>query len=289
MSDTTLRAGYYGGVKRRKRNAAILCFVLLSLGSLLFLVPFFWMVSTSLKPQSEIFAYPVIWIPSEFHFENYSKALTVLPFGQYFLNTFFIAFMRIAGQVVACSIVAFSFARLRFPGRNVLFMTMLSTLMLPGIVTMIPSFVMFTKIGWVNTWLPLIVPMLFATPFNTFLLRQYYMTLPRDLDEAAKLDGCTTWGIFGRVLLPLTIPAVTAIVVFEFMNGWNDFMGPLLYLRDKELFTVSLGLAAFRSKIKTEWALLMAASAVAMVPSLILFAVAQKYIIGGIALTGIKG
>jgi multiple sugar transport system permease protein len=168
-------------------------------------------------------------------------------------------------------------------------MVMLSTLMLPGIVTMIPSFVVFTKIGWMNSWLPLIVPMLFAMPYNTFLLRQFYMTLPRDLDEAAKLDGCTNWGIFLRVLFPLTIPAVTAIVVFQFMEAWNDFMGPLLYLRDSELYTVSLGLSLFQGKTRTEWQLLMAASAVAMVPSLILFAVAQKYIIGGIALTGIKG
>lgn len=283
------KAGYYGSVKRRKRLVAIICFVILALGSLLFLIPFFWMLSTSLKSKAEIFSFPVIWIPSTFHWENYTRALTVLPFGRYFANTFFIAFCRIAGQVVSCSIVAYSFARLKFPGRNVLFMVMLSTLMLPSIVTMIPSFVAFTKIGWMNTWLPIIVPMLFATPYNTFLLRQFYMTLPRDLDEAAKLDGCTNWGIFTRVLFPLTIPAVTAIVVFQFMDAWNDYIGPLLYLRDSELYTVSLGLSLFQGKIRTEWQLLMAASAVAMVPSLILFAVAQKYIIGGIALTGIKG
>jgi multiple sugar transport system permease protein len=283
------KAGYYGSVKRRKRLVAIICFVILALGSLLFLIPFFWMLSTSLKSKAEIFSFPVIWIPSTFHWENYTRALTVLPFGRYFANTFFIAFCRIAGQVVSCSIVAYSFARLKFPGRNVLFMVMLSTLMLPSIVTMIPSFVAFTKIGWMNTWLPIIVPMLFATPYNTFLLRQFYMTLPRDLDEAAKLDGCTNWGIFMRVLFPLTIPAVTAIVVFQFMDAWNDYIGPLLYLRDSELYTVSLGLSLFQGKIRTEWQLLMAASAVAMVPSLILFAVAQKYIIGGIALTGIKG
>lgn len=286
---TDAKAGYHGSVKRRKQIVSIACFIILALGSLMFLIPFFWMISTSLKSKSEIFSFPVIWIPSTFHWENYTRALTVLPFGRYFANTFFIAFCRIAGQVAACSIVAFSFARLKFPGRNALFMVMLSTLMLPGIVTMIPSFVVFTKIGWMNTWLPLIVPMLFATPYNTFLLRQFYMTLPRDLDEAAKLDGCTNWGIFLRVLFPLTIPAVTAIVVFQFMDAWNDFMGPLLYLRDSELYTVSLGLSLFQGKIRTEWQLLMAASAVAMVPSLILFAVAQKYIIGGIALTGIKG
>lgn len=286
---TDAKAGYHGSIQRRKRLAAFVCFVVLALGSLMFLIPFFWMLSTSLKSKAEIFSFPVIWIPSTFHWENYTRALTVLPFGRYFANTFIIAFCRIAGQVVACSIVAFSFARLKFPGRNALFMVMLSTLMLPGIVTMIPSFVVFTKIGWMNSWLPLIVPMLFATPYNTFLLRQFYMTLPRDLDEAAKLDGCTNWGIFLRVLFPLTIPAVTAIVVFQFMDAWNDFMGPLLYLRDSELYTVSLGLSLFQGKIRTEWQLLMAASAVAMVPSLILFAVAQKYIIGGIALTGIKG
>lgn len=284
-----MQIGYFSSVKRRKRLFHWLCILTLSIGSLMFLTPFFWMISTSLKSKKEIFAYPVIWIPTEIHWENYAKALTILPFGRYFLNTFFITFCRIAGQVIACSIVAFSFARLRFPGRNALFMLMLSTLMLPGIVTMIPSFVVYTKIGWVNTWLPLIVPLLFATPYNTFLLRQFYMTLPRDLDEAAKLDGCTTWGIFLKVLFPLTIPAVTAIVVFQFMDGWNDFMGPLLYLRDAEKYTVSLALSLFQGKRKTEWQLLMAASAVAMVPSLILFAVAQKYIIGGIALTGIKG
>lgn len=286
---TNVKTGYYGSIRRKRKLTNAVSLVLLGLGSLLFLVPFFWMISTSLKANSELFTDPVTWIPASPNFANYQKALTVLPFGRYFLNTFFIAFMRIAGQVVSCSIVAFSFARLKFPGRNALFMFMLSTLMLPSIVTMIPSFTYFTKMGWVNTYLPLIAPMLFATPYNTFLLRQFYMTLPRDLDEAAKLDGCNTWGIFLRVLFPLTIPAVTAIVVFQFMDAWNDFMGPLLYLRDNEKFTVSLGLTAFQSKNKTEWQLMMAASAVAMVPSLILFAVAQKYIIGGIALTGIKG
>ncbi len=285
----TAKAGYYGSVKRKQKMARTVSFVILSVGSLLFLIPFFWMISTSLKANSELFTDPVTWVPANPNFGNYEKALTVLPFGRYFLNTFFIAFCRIAGQVVSCSIVAFSFARLKFPGRNALFMFMLSTLMLPSIVTMIPSFTYFTQLGWVNTWAPLIVPMLFATPYNTFLLRQFYMTLPRDLDEAAKLDGCSTWGIFLRVLFPLTIPAVMAIVVFQFMDSWNDFMGPLLYLRDNDKFTVSLALSAFQSKNKTEWQLMMAASAVAMIPSLVLFAVAQKYIIGGIALTGIKG
>lgn len=283
------RFNYYAGIKMRRRIAAVVSFTLLGIGSLMFLTPFFWMLSTSLKTTKEVWAYPTIWIPTEFVFENYSRALTVVPFGRYFINTFIITLCRIAGQVIACSIAAFSFARLRFPGKNALFMLMLSTLMLPGIVTMIPSFIYFTELGWVNTWLPLIVPMLFATPFNTFLLRQFYMTLPRDLDEAAKLDGCTTWQIFRKILFPLTIPAVTAIVVFQFMEGWNDFMGPLLYLRDDHMYTVSLGLSFFSGKYKTEWQLLMAASAVAMVPSLILYAVAQKYIIGGIALTGIKG
>lgn len=273
----------------RKRIAAVTTYLILGLGSILFLIPFFWMISTSLKQTKEVWMYPIKWIPERLVWENYARALTVVPFGRYFLNTAFITALRIVGQVAASSVAGYAFARLRFPGRKLLFMLMLSTMMLPGIVTQIPTFVYFSRLGWVNTWNPLIVPMLFATPFNTFLLRQYYMTLPWDLDEAAKLDGCSTWQTFRKVLFPLTIPAVTAVVVFQFMEGWNDYMGPLLYLQDNDLYTVSLGLSFFQGKYKTEWQLLMAASTVAMIPSLILYAVAQKYIIGGIAFTGIKG
>lgn len=274
---------------RRKQNIIKwVSFAVLIIFSVVFLVPFFWMLSTSLKSTKEVWNYPVTWVPEKLLFENYVRALTVVPFFRYILNTFFIAFVRIGGQAISCSIVAFAFARLKFPGKNFLFMLMLSTIMLPGIVTMIPQFVYFTELGWVNSWLPLTVPMLFATPFNTFLLRQFYMSLPKELDEVAKLDGCTTWQTFGWILAPLTKPAVTAIVVFAFMDSWNDFMGPLLYLRDDSLFTVSLGLTYFRSRNNTDWQLLMAASTVAMIPTLAVFAGAQKYIIGGITMTGIK-
>lgn len=275
---------------RTRRNiSAIATYLILGLGSILFLIPFFWMLSTSLKQTKEVWMYPVQWIPETLMWENYARALTIVPFGRYFANTAFITALRIVGQVVSCSIAGYSFARLNFPFKKPLFMLMLSTMMLPGIVTQIPTFVYFSKLGWVDTWLPLIVPMLFATPFNTFLLRQYYMTLPWELDEAAKLDGCSNWQTFRKVLFPLTIPAVTAVVVFQFMEGWNDYMGPLLYLQNNNLYTVSLALSFFQGKYKTEWQLLMAASTVAMIPCLILYAVAQKYIIGGIAFTGIKG
>lgn len=276
-------------ITTRKRVSAIVTYIILGLASILFLIPFFWMLTTSLKQTKEVWLYPVQWFPEKLMWENYARALTVVPFGRYFLNSFIITALRIVGQVVSCSIAGFSFARLRFPGKKFLFSLMLSTMMLPGIVVQIPTFVYFSKLKWVNTWYPLIIPMLFATPFNTFLMRQSYMMLPRELDEAAKLDGCSTWQTFLHVLLPLTVPTITAVVVFEFMNGWNDYMGPLLYLQDNDLYTVSLGLSFFQGKYKTEWQLLMAASTVAMIPSLILYAVAQKYIIGGIAFTGIKG
>jgi len=275
--------------KRKKQIVSILLFIVLALGSFVFLFPFFWMISTSLKTDSEVWSYPIKWIPSKLIWKNYIEIFNILPFWRYFFNTFFITFCRITGQVISCSIVAYTFARIKFPGRNVLFILMLSTMMIPGVVTLIPSFVFFSKLNWVNTWLPLIVPMMFATPFNTFLLRQFYMALPKELDEAAKLDGCSIWGIFIRILLPLTKPAIAAIVVFEFMAGWNDFMGPLLYLVDDKLYTVSLALSFFQGKNHTDWQLLMAASTVASIPLLALFAIAQKYIIGGITMTGIKG
>ncbi len=275
--------------KRKKRIISTILFLLLSFGSVVFLFPFFWMISTSFKTNAEVWTYPIKWIPDKLIWKNYTDIFEILPFGRYFFNTFFITICRIAGQVISCSIVAYSFARLRFPGKNVLFLLMLSTLMLPSVVTLIPNFVFFSKLDWVDTWLPLIIPMLFATPFNTFLLRQFYMSLPKELDEAAKIDGCSTWRIFGRILLPLTKPAVAAIVVFEFMNGWNDFMGPLLYLIDDKLYTVSLALSFFQGKNHTDWQLLMAASTVTSIPLLLLFTIAQKYIIGGITMSGIKG
>jgi multiple sugar transport system permease protein len=279
---------YFNSIKRKRKIFNAIVLIILIISSVVFLVPFFWMISTSLKSSNEVWNFPVTWIPKVLRFDNYTKALTVVPFPRYILNTFIIALIRIIGQVVACSIAAYSFARLKFPGKNILFILMLSTLMLPGIVTMIPQFVYFSELGWVNSWLPLTIPMLFATPFNTFLLRQFYLSLPKELDEAAKIDGCNTWEILLKILAPLTAPAVMVIVVFAFMDSWNDFMGPLLYLRDDNLFTVSLALTFFRSRNNTDWQLLMAASTIAMIPTLLVFAFAQKYIIGGIAMTGVK-
>lgn len=257
--------------------------------SITFLLPFFWMLSTSLKENSQLWTEEMIWIPDPIVWGNYVEAFTILPFGLYFANTFFLVFCNVIGQIFSCSMAGFGFARLRFPGKSFLFMLLLSTMMVPSIVTLIPTFIYFTKLGWTNTFLPLIIPKLFATPFYTFLMRQFYMSLPKELDEAARIDGCSNFRIYWNILLPLTIPSLAAIAVFTFMGTWNDYMGPLLYLQNPDNYTVSLGLSFFRGARHIDWQYLMAASAISMVPCLILFAVAQKHIIGGISMSGLKG
>ncbi len=264
-------------------------YFLLILGGIIILLPFFWMVSTSLKVPGRELIYPPEWIPRPAQWGNYYEAWTILPFTRWFANTLLITIFSIIGTVTSVSLVAYSFARLRYPGRDILFLVCLATMMLPYQVTMIPIFILFRYLGWINTFKPLIIPSYFAVgAFFVFLMRQFYLTIPAELEDAAKIDGCGAFGIFWRIMLPLSRPALGIVAVFGFLGHWNDFLGPLIYLSSVEKFTLAVGLRFFQSQYNVQWNLLMAASIVVLLPCIIIFFVAQKYYIQGIVITGIK-
>ncbi len=264
-------------------------YAILLLGAVLVFFPFAWTISTSLKTEQQTLAYPPTWVPDPVQWENYPEALTARPFGRYYVNTTIITTLSVIGQVLSSAVVAYGFARFRFPGRGFLFLVLLSTLMIPFHMLIIPRFILFKYLGWLDTFLPLIVPNFFGGAFSIFLLRQYFLTIPLDLDEAAKMDGANAFQIFMSIILPLARPALGAVAVFEFVSTWNDFLGPLIYLSSDRNYTVSIGLAAFRNDYFTAWHLFMAASAVAMLAPLVVFFLAQKYFISGVALTGSGG
>ena len=264
-------------------------YIILLLGAVLIFFPFAWTISTSLKTEQQTLEYPPTWIPDPVQWENYPDALTARPFGRYYINTAIITVLSVIGQVVSSAVVAYGFARFRFPGRGFLFLIVLSTLMIPFHMLIIPRFILFKYLGWLDSFLPLIVPNFFGGAFSIFLLRQYFLTIPLDLDEAAKMDSASAFQIFLRIILPLARPALGAVAVFEFMSTWNDFLGPLIYLSSDRNYTVSIGLAAFRNDYFTAWHLYMAAAAVAMLAPLVVFFLAQKYFISGVALTGSGG
>jgi multiple sugar transport system permease protein len=278
------------GLSMSKKLGQIIIYILLITGSIIMLTPFFWMLSTSLKESWQVFTWPPQWIPNPIKWENYITTFTSLPFGTWLGNTVLITVVTIIGTVLSCTIVAYGFARFRAPGREFLFLVMLATMMLPGTVTMIPVFYLFKSLGWVNTYLPLIVPSFFGNAFFIFLLRQFFKGIPVELEDAAKIDGLGTLGILWRVILPLTLPALTTVAIFQFNGAWNDFMGPLIYLNDPDLYTLALGINFFKSQNDVQWNYLMTASVVTMLPSLILFFIGQKYFIESISLTGgVKG
>ncbi|MDR7073293.1 carbohydrate ABC transporter permease [Fictibacillus barbaricus] len=280
--------------KKRLKPAKIvwqvIVYLLLITGAIVMLIPFFWMLSTSLKESFQVFSFPPKWIPDPIKWDNYVLTFNSLPFGKWLVNTVIITASTIVGTLLSCTIVAYGFARFRARGRNVLFLVMLATMMLPSAVTMIPVFYLFKSLGWINTFYPLIVPAFFGNAFFIFLLRQFYMSIPTELEDAAKIDGLGTVGILWRIIVPLTMPALTTVAIFQFNGAWNDFMGPLLYLSKPDLYTLALGINFFKSQNDVQWNYLMAASLVTMLPSLILFFVGQKYFIEGISLSGgIKG
>ena len=267
----------------------IMTYVACAIISLIFIFPTLWMISTSFKDVAQVYRIPMSWLPDPVMWDNYSNALDAMPFFGYVRNSLFIVIGSTFGTILSCSLVAYGFARFRAPGRNILFMIVLSTMMLPYAVMMIPQFVMFSALGWVNTFNPLIVPAFFGSPFFIFLLRQFFMTIPRDLDEAAKMDGASALGIWFRIILPLAKPALVTVAVFCIIWTWNDYLGPLIYLSGKDNYTVAVGLAFFQGEHSTDWGMLMAASTMAVVPSLIIFLFAQRYFIQGIATSGLKG
>lgn len=274
--------------QRRLQGTAVL-FTLTLLAILMVGVPIGWMLLTALKERSQIFAWPPVYWPNPVRWENFSEVMTAIPFLRYGGNSLFIALFNIVGRLLSCTLVAYSFARLRFPGRNLLFMLLLSTLMIPGQVTLLPQFVLFNWLGWVGSYLPLIVPSFFGNPFFIFLMRQYIMTIPRDLDEAARIDGASTWGVFRRIILPLCIPPMMVIAVLTFLWTWNEFLDPLIYISDYDDYTIQLGLNMLKGRYNIQWNLIMAGSLIGVVPPLTLYAISQKHLIGGIASVGIKG
>jgi multiple sugar transport system permease protein len=266
-----------------------LIFLWLLLGSLVFLLPFFWAISSSFKPDYQVLEFPPRWIPDPFRWQNYPEALTYVPFGRYALNTLLIALGAIAGNLVSCTLIAYGFARLRAPGKNALFILMLATMMLVDPVRIIPMYIEFKTLGWIDSFLPLIVPAFFGSPFYIFLLRQFFMNIPRDLEDAALIDGASRLQIIWKIFVPLARPALAAIAIFNFQGVWNDFLPPLVFLHDQSKFTVALGLNFFRSSYDVHWGYLMAASLVAMLPIVVVFFLAQRQFIEGISLSGLKG
>ncbi|HVL26129.1 MAG TPA: carbohydrate ABC transporter permease [Thermomicrobiales bacterium] len=275
---------------RRRRIARIIAaYAALTVVGLLFLLPFVWMVSTSVKPNDQVFVYPPQWIPKPILWNNYADAMTAVPFLRYFRNTLFISGMTVAGTLISCSLVAYGFSRVRWFGRDVVFLVVLATMMLPTATTLVPLYIIFRRLGWMGTFNPLIVPPFFGTAFFIFLLRQFFMTIPMELSDAAKIDGATELGILWRIILPLSKPALASVALFSFLWSWSDFFGPLIFLTDERLYTISLGLVQFQSRYDTAWGQVMAASTVFTVPVLVLFFVAQRQFIEGVTLTGIKG
>ena len=261
--------------------------LLLTIG-LIFLAPFLWMLSSSLKSNLEIFRSPPQVLPQPPVWSNYPNALTYIPFWRYAWNTFVISGASVVGTLFSCPIAAYAFARLRWRLRGFFFAACLTTLMLPFLATMVPLFVIFRQLNLIDTYWPLILPAFGGSPLYIFLLRQFFFTIPRELSEAALIDGCTEFGIFCRVVLPLAKPALATVSLFTFLTNWRDFLAPLIFLQSNDLYTLSLGLQQYQSLHQTAWAYLMAASVVFILPVAVVFLVAQRFFIQGIALSGLK-
>jgi multiple sugar transport system permease protein len=251
--------------------------------------PFVWMVSTSLKEQGEIFRYPPKWIPATFDVRNYREIMRVLPMGEILFNSFKIAISATVGQLLSCSLAAYAFARMEFRGRSVLYLVLLATMMLPAQATMIPVFLIMKFLGWIDSHNALIVPAFFGGAFGTFLLRQFFSTIPRDLEDAARIDGCGRFRIFWQIVLPLSKPALVTLALFTFMTYWNDLLGPVIYLSSVEKMTLTVGLASLQSDaMTTRYDLLMAGSVLSVLPILLLLIIGQRWFVRGVTMTGLK-
>lgn len=263
--------------------------LLLLCGCVVMALPFVWMFLSSLKTDPEIFVFPPRWLPETLHWSNYQAVMESMPFGWFIFNSFKISLLAMIGQLLSCSLAAYAFARIRFPGREVVFVIWLACLMIPYQVNLIPQYVLFRSFGWLDTHYPLIVPNFFGGVFGTFLLRQFFLTLPSELEDAARIDGCSRFGIYWRIFLPLSKPALATLGVFTFMANWNNLLGPVVYLSSYEKMTLTVGLAFFRGQYTTQWALLMAGAVISVIPIMIIYAAAQQYFVQGVVLSGLKG
>lgn len=257
--------------------------------AVLFILPIFYLFMGSFKAESELFRVPFKWLPDKFQFGNFINMFSSIPFFKYLKNTMIIVVCNIVGSLLSCSLVAYGFARLRWPGRDKVFILVLITMILPYQVTLVPLFLMFTKMKWIGTFLPLTVTCFFGNPFFIFLLRQFFTGIPQDISEAARIDGTGEFTIFSKLVIPMAKPALTTVAIFAFIRSWNDFLGPLVFLGKDELYTLSLAASMLKSNLDPNWSLLLALGAVMILPVLILFFVMQKYFIQGIAMSGIKG
>jgi multiple sugar transport system permease protein len=280
-------------MNRKRRNSEIIsrtvAYVFLIIGALIMTVPFLWMMSTSLKEPGLVFEMPPRWIPENIIWDNYKIVLTESDLLGGFMNTMAVTLPPTFVGLFASAIAAYAFGRMDFPGKNIFFMALLATMMIPGVVLMVPSFILYKYLGWIDSWKPLIFPGMFGAAGTVFFLRQFFKTIPTELEDAAKIDGLSPFGIFLRIIAPLSKPALATQAIFGFLGGYNDYMGPLIYLNSPEKYTLQLVLATFQDAYNAEWTLIMAGSVLALIPTVILFFFAQRYFIEGIALTGMKG
>jgi multiple sugar transport system permease protein len=277
-----------GSRQRKKRIKHLGLHLLLITGSVVMLVPFAWMLSTSLKEAGDVFIYPPQWIPQPVQWENYKETVTVMPFGRFYLNSAIQAVSVTVLQLLTASLAAFAFARLRFRGRDALFMLYLATMMIPFPVTMIPNFVIMRYLNWIDTFRALILPPAFSA-FSTFLLRQYFMSIPIEMDDAARVDGASSFRIWWQIILPLSGPALVTLAIFTFLGQWNNFLWPLIVTNSEEMRTLPVGLATFQGQYSVQWNLLMAGSVIAVLPILVIYIAGQKWFVRGITLTGMGG
>lgn len=279
-------------VNTKERAMQVSAYIVLIVGAISMIMPLLWMVTTSLKTLDAIFVQPKNWIqmfvPTTFIWQNYAEAWTKVPFGHFYLNSIIVGFAVTIGQVFTSALAAYAFSRLNFPGRDKLFFAYLATMMIPGSVTMIPVYVLMRLFGWVDTYKALIIPAMFSA-YGTFLLRQFFMTLPKDLEDAAKIDGCGFFRIFMTIILPLSKPALATLTVFTFMGNWGSFMWPLLVTNTMTMRTLPIGLESFKTQYSTDWHLLMAGSVMAMLPIVVIFIFTQRYFVESIKLSGVKG
>lgn len=277
-------------MKTKKRLARGILYAFLVLLLLVWTFPLFWIIRTAFMERAQILGFPPIWIPKPVILTNFTEGLKVLPFTRFYANTLFIVVMCLLGTLFTSTLCAYSFSRLRWPGRNQIFGLILTSMMLPSAVTLIPTFIGWSAVGGVNTYLPLITPSwLGGGAFFIFLLRQFYLTIPREYDEAALVDGAGYFTIYWKIMIPMIRPALISVGMFCFINNWNDFMMPLVYLSDEKKYTISLGLRTFMGMYNSDWGYMMAATVVAVAPVFVIFLIGQKYIVEGVVMTGLKG
>ncbi len=276
----------------KEKRLQLFAYAVLVIGAVSMILPFLWMATTSLKTLDAIFIQPKNWIqmfvPTMFKWENYAEAFRVVPFAKFYLNSIMVGLAVTAGTVFTSAMAAYAFSRLTFPGRDKLFFAYLATTMIPGTVTIIPVYVLMRLFGWVDTYKALIIPMIFSA-WGTFMLRQFFMTLPKELEDAAKIDGCGFFRIFWTIILPLSKPALATLTVFTFMGNWSSFMWPLLVTNSETMRTLPIGLESFKTQYSTDWHLLMAGSVMAMLPIVIIFIFTQRFFVESLKLTGVKG